>query len=156
MFPSLPKSSRHGTSIILGIMRAPPLNLFRSVSREWRPQAIGRLGVRHGMRWSSSSGGRQWSTPLAKSLAEAITVRPFACCKHVYEVLMIPTDNRPHICSFVHAPMPHLTSWWLLHSSNLRPRPVRRKRRLYNVPRDKPSLWRIGRNMALHRVAGTR
>ncbi|KAF2267896.1 DUF185-domain-containing protein [Lojkania enalia] len=54
-------------------MRVTPLSLFRTVSRCPRTRAILPRAVQYGIRWLSSSSERQWSTPLAKSLAEAIT-----------------------------------------------------------------------------------
>lgn len=56
-------------------MREKSLAVFRSAVRSAYPRAIGRRGAQYGVRWSSSE--RQWSTPLAKSLAEAITVNLF-------------------------------------------------------------------------------
>ncbi|KAF1953506.1 DUF185-domain-containing protein [Byssothecium circinans] len=64
-------------------MRANSLNLIRSTVRSTRP----RLPLRCGLRWSST-GERQWSTPLAKQLAQAIrTTGPISVAAYMRQCL---------------------------------------------------------------------
>lgn len=66
-----------------------------------------------GARWSSTESGHQWSTPLAKQLAEAITVRSLS--ENPDQSLIHSTDYRPNPRGVVYAAMPHFRFRWLLH-----------------------------------------
>lgn len=66
-------------------MKTQTLSLCRTALRCRGPQrAMVHRGAQFGIRWSSNAtaseeGERQWSTPLAKSLAEAISVIGIPC-----------------------------------------------------------------------------
>ncbi|KAF2444782.1 DUF185-domain-containing protein [Karstenula rhodostoma CBS 690.94] len=70
-------------------MRAIPLNLLRSATRCARPQVVRLRPARCAVRWSSSdSEERQWSTPLAKTLAQAIeTTGPVSVASYMRQCL---------------------------------------------------------------------
>lgn len=95
-----------------------------------------------GARWTSTeSGGHKWSTPLAKQLAEAITVR-------LSKILQLMSaddsiDHRSSPCRLVHATSPDLRPRRLLHRSLvIRQRPIRCKRRLCDIARNQSNIWR--------------
>ncbi|KAL5401966.1 hypothetical protein PMIN06_010700 [Paraphaeosphaeria minitans] len=70
-------------------MRAASLNLLRSATRCTRPQVARPRPARCAVRWSSSdSEERQWSTPLAKTLAQAIeTTGPVSVASYMRQCL---------------------------------------------------------------------
>lgn len=95
---------------------------FRSCSPPkpgWRPTTS--------IRWASTA-GRQWSTPLAKNIAEAIAVsRQFSEC----DTRLIKSTNLDYWTYFsrsLHAPMSHFSGRRLLHVSHSRQGPIRRIR----------------------------
>ncbi|KAF2747307.1 DUF185-domain-containing protein [Sporormia fimetaria CBS 119925] len=71
-------------------MRAHSLTLCRNAARTVGPRrTIIHRGAQNGIRWSSSD--RQWSTPLAKSLAEAITTTgPISVAAYMRQCLTSP------------------------------------------------------------------
>ncbi|KAF2473061.1 DUF185-domain-containing protein [Lindgomyces ingoldianus] len=85
--------------MILKTMRAHSLNYFRVATRGRCSRPIAYLSARYGygIRWSSSSSGsgeRQWSTPLAKSLAEAITTAgPVSVASYMRQCLTSPNGG---------------------------------------------------------------
>lgn len=60
-----------------------------------------------GFRWSRSSTTRQWSTPLAKNLAEVIAVDMQLGVLSI--LLMDSPDYWSNINSSIYAPMPHIS-----------------------------------------------
>jgi hypothetical protein len=123
------------------------------------PRSIATRGAKCATRWSSTSASagseRQWSTPLAKTLAEAITV----CSRCVYSVssLTVDLDYRSYICSGIHATMPYPPRRRLLHASDYkRTGPIRYKGRFRYIARDQSGVWGIGGDMAIRGMVGTR
>ncbi|KAF2115851.1 S-adenosyl-L-methionine-dependent methyltransferase [Lophiotrema nucula] len=71
-------------------MRSSSLNLLRSAARCNRSRLVSCRTARYGLRWSSSS-ERQWSTPLAKALSEAITTTgPISVASYMRQCLTSP------------------------------------------------------------------
>ncbi|KAF2687148.1 DUF185-domain-containing protein [Lentithecium fluviatile CBS 122367] len=74
-------------------MRATSLNLVRSAIRCARPKAVSCRNAPVGVRWSSTigTGEKQWSTPLAKALAGAITTTgPVSVASYMRQCLTSP------------------------------------------------------------------
>ncbi|KAF9632125.1 hypothetical protein BFW01_g2987 [Lasiodiplodia theobromae] len=70
--------------------KLPSRILSRAVSRQLRAPLAAYLGAR----WSSTSEGRQWSTPLAKTLTEAITTTgPVPVAAYMRQVLTAPDSG---------------------------------------------------------------
>ena len=105
----------------------------------------GKLSV--SLRYSSTF-ARQWSTPLARTIAQAIEVRSLAFNGTILTVL----DYWTHLNSGVHAAMPYISRWRLLHDSQYGSRPVRSKRGFHYFPRNITDLWRATRSMDGSRV----
>ncbi|KAF2500768.1 DUF185 domain-containing protein [Lophium mytilinum] len=71
-------------------MKANPRSIATAVSRCLRQRPVARPSFASGARWSSSE-SRQWSTPLAKSLAEAITTTgPVSVAAYMRQCLTSP------------------------------------------------------------------
>lgn len=108
------------------------------------------------LRWSSTATRKTWSTPLAKTIAEAIEVghrrlrRSRRSSAQLIELQGHGTDL--HCC--VYAPMPHLPSGRILHDYSREVRPVRPERRLHHLARDLAGLRRAGGSMVRHGVDG--
>ncbi|ORY14764.1 S-adenosyl-L-methionine-dependent methyltransferase [Clohesyomyces aquaticus] len=72
-------------------MRSHSLKICRSSTRKCWSKPIGCQIAGSGIRWLSSGGGRPWSTPLAKSLAEAITTTgPISVASYMRQCLTSP------------------------------------------------------------------
>ncbi|KAL6169380.1 hypothetical protein ACJQWK_04408 [Exserohilum turcicum] len=81
-------------------MRTPSINLLRAAAQTGRSvsRPIGRQGTKCASRWSSTSTSagseRQWSTPLAKTLAEAITTTgPISVAAYMRQCLTHPDSG---------------------------------------------------------------
>ncbi|KAF2795266.1 DUF185-domain-containing protein [Melanomma pulvis-pyrius CBS 109.77] len=71
-------------------MRANSLSLLRTAAKYAGPRSIAHRSGQYGLRWSSSE-ARQWSTPLAKTLAEAITTTgPISVAAYMRQCLTSP------------------------------------------------------------------
>ena len=104
-----------------------------------------------GARWSTST-GRQWSTPLAKTLHEAITVR-CNISKMSISNAQIDLDHRSDTSSLVYATMPHFRSRRLLYiRSRTGTRSVRQEGRLCHITRDLTNLRRAHRAVVRRRM----
>ena len=137
-------------------MRSRLIHSARCIARD--SSGLTCSGLRRaGARWSSStatsSTGRQWSTPLAKTLGEAITVGDTPATYGLQ--LILSTDHRSDPCSLVHAAMSGLGHGRLLHSRNAGSRSVRSEGRLCHLTRDISDLRRVGRAMGGCRMDGT-
>lgn len=140
---------RHGTSN----MKQNAFALLRRAAQYSRPRPNLCKSAPCAIRWSSS-GERQWSTPLAKSLAEAITVHISHTKSDKQRITLI--DDWAYLCRFIHAPMPYLPGWRILHATDDRSRPVRREGRFHHVSRNQPGIRRVSRYMAICGMAGAR
>ena len=99
-----------------------------------------------------STESRQWSTPLAKQLSEAITV-----CLLANEAIL---SNKllgygSDSLGILYADVFDLRSRRLLHFGATWPRSIRPKGRLYNVTRDIPDIWGADWHMVCYRMDGT-
>jgi hypothetical protein len=105
------------------------------------------------VRWSSTE-SRQWSTPLAKQLSEAITVQI-----STGTLLCTPANTlsgyRTNSSCFLHADVLNVRSGWILHVQARRTRSIRTKRRLYYISRDIADIWRAYWNMVRGRMDGS-
>lgn len=93
-------------------------------------------------RCSSTFEKREWSTPLAKTIAEAIRVCITCLLLSTEQVCLLAVcipDHRPHLDRSVHAPMPHQPRGRILHDA---PRRLREARGLHHVARDHAGVWR--------------
>lgn len=117
----------------------------RALVAQWRRPILHEV-----RRWSSGT-TRKWSTPLAKTIADAVEVSQSRlscqCLPPNY-----PPGYRPNIRSSIHAPSAHIRPRGLLHN-NANSRPVRSRRRLHHLPRNQPNLWRTMWNMVHDRMA---
>jgi hypothetical protein len=109
-------------------------------------RVFARASIVHGecmrfVRCNSTKAGRQWSTPLARQLGEAIAV----CLDTLFRFMCtsnLNTDNWPDFPGGIHATMPHISQWRVLHTKAQRTRSVWPEGRLYNVTGDISNVWR--------------
>lgn len=80
----------------------------------------------------SDDGERKWSTPLAKQLSEAITVRPF-CSIDEKKILILLKGYRTSPISQLHAHVLDIRSRRILYLTTRWTRPLRPERGLHNV-----------------------
>lgn len=105
-------------------------------------------------RWNSTFDKREWSTPLAKTLANAIRVRERLAANSPipYPYILTRSGHRAHTDRSIYAPSPNLPRWRILHDTRGKPRGIRTERRLHHVSRDIAGLWGIGWHMDDYRM----
>ncbi len=136
-----------------GRLVRPWLNksVFFNPSHFVQPQSLclNRLAPRGSQRWSSTSAPsadlpastkiplRRWSTPLAKTIADAIEVRLPLIQPLIQPVLTLPQGHRPNLHCSIYATVPDISGWRILHLFSTRCRCINRpfwsQRRLHNL-----------------------
>ena len=96
-----------------------------------------------------SSTTRQWSTPLARNIAEVIQVNIQSL---YFEIVLIGLDYRADLNCGLYAPMPYFTRRRLLHDQESRPGSIRADGGFYNLTGNFTSLWRAHWNMVSGRM----
>ena len=114
----------------------------------------------------SSTSQRHWSTPLARTIADAIKVRsltgPFFFASgqdlDTDAWIKINPDYRPDIYRGVHATMPHGSARRILHFAwkGVRDRAVWEQRGLYHVAGDNANIRGVTSNLDGYRMDGSR
>ena len=149
--PSLPTFSfGDGASALWClVMRANSRKIVGAISQlSHRPSVVRPSAC--GIRWSASH-TRQWSTPLAKSLAEAVAVCT-SWLTYLLQLLTTIQDNRPYSRRCVHASMPHFCKRRILYKASRRSWSIWPKRRLCHIPRNFPGIRRASRSMGCCRM----